>query len=33
MNKQDETNYVPKGKPNSVVKKGEFVFAAIIKVV
>jgi hypothetical protein len=29
MDKIDEMNYVPKGKPNLVVKSGEFKFAAI----
>ena len=29
MDKRDGMNYAPKGKPNPVVKKGEFVFAAI----
>lgn len=29
MNKKDGMHYAPKGKPNPVVKKGEFVFAAI----
>lgn len=29
MDKKDGMNYAPKGKPNPVVKKGEFVFAAI----
>ncbi|HBG76731.1 MAG TPA: oxidoreductase, partial [Clostridiales bacterium] len=29
MDQRDGMNYAPKGKPNPVVKKGEFVFAAI----
>lgn len=29
MSKQDEINYILKGTANPVVKKGEFVFAAI----
>lgn len=29
MDKKDGMNYAPKGKPNPVVNKGEFVFAAI----
>ncbi|GAE91881.1 oxidoreductase domain protein [Gracilibacillus boraciitolerans JCM 21714] len=29
MNKADGMNYAPKGKPNPVVKEGEFVFAAV----
>ena len=29
MQKSDGMNYAPKGKPNIVVQKGEFVFAAI----
>lgn len=29
MDKKDGMNYAPKGKPNPVVKEGEFVFAAI----
>lgn len=29
MDKNDGMNYAPKGKPNSVVKAGEFVFAAV----
>ncbi|SFM45723.1 Predicted dehydrogenase [Paenibacillus sp. 1_12] len=29
MNKNDGMNYAPKGKPNPVVKQGEFVFAAM----
>ncbi len=29
VNKADGMNYAPKGKPNPVVKKGEFVFSAI----
>lgn len=29
MDKRDGMNYAPKGKPNPVVKKGEFMFAAI----
>lgn len=29
MDKRDGMNYAPKGKPNPVVKKGEFMFAAV----
>jgi predicted dehydrogenase len=29
MSNQDGMNYAPKGKPNAVVEKGEFIFAAI----
>ena len=29
MQKNDGMNYAPKGKPNLVVQKGEFIFAAI----
>ena len=29
MDKKDGMNYAPKGKPNPVVNKGEFVFAVI----
>ena len=29
MQKSDGMNYAPKGKPNAVVKPGEFVFSAV----